>query len=179
MKYLDTREELIQLIPQNSIGAEVGIFRGEFSRILLETTKPQLFYMIDPWEGNIMSGDKNGQNIEYIEGDKYYVEHIIPEFMFQPQIKILRNYSDVLALFPDNYLDWIYLDGAHDYEYIRQDLENSLYKVKQGGLIMGHDYTNAMFPGLVYAVDQFCQTHNLEIEYLTKDGCPSYLITKK
>jgi hypothetical protein len=179
MKYLDTREELIQLIPQNSIGAEIGIFKGEFSKILLETTKPQLFYMIDPWEGNIMSGDKNGQNIEYIDGETHYVENIIPEFLFLPQVKLLRNYSDILSLFPDNYLDWIYIDGAHDYDYVRYDLENSIHKVKPGGYIMGHDYTNQMFPGLVYAVDEFCKTHNLEIEYLTKDGCPSYLIIKK
>ena len=96
MKYLDTREELIQLIPQNSIGAEIGIFKGEFSKILLETTKPQLFYMIDPWEGNIMSGDKNGQNIEYIDGETHYIENIIPEFLFLPQVKLLRNYSDIL-----------------------------------------------------------------------------------
>lgn len=179
MEYIKTREELIQLIPQGGIGAEVGIFKGEFSKILLEKTLPQLFYMIDPWEGNIMSGDKNGQNIEYIDGDKQYIEHIIPEFLFIPQVKILRNYSDILSLFPDNHLDWIYLDGAHDYEYIRYDLEYSFHKVKSGGFIMGHDYTMNMFPGLVYAVNEFCQAHELEIKYLTEDGCPSYLIVNK
>lgn len=179
MKTIKTREELIELIPKGKVGAEIGIFKGEFSRILLEKTLPQLFYMIDPWEGRVMSGDKNGQNIEYIDGDRYYVEHIIPEFLFQPHIKILRNYSDILSLFPDNHLDWIYIDGAHDYENVRYDLEHSLLKVKSGGFILGHDYTTNMFPGLVYAVDEFCNNHGLKIEYLTEDGCPSYLIVNK
>lgn len=179
MNVIKTREELIKLVPKNSIGAEIGIFKGEFSHILLDTINPKLFYMIDPWEGNIMSGDKNGENIEYINGEQFYIQNIIPEFMFLPQVKILRNYSDILSLFPNDYLDWIYIDGAHDYDNVSIDLRNSFEKVKPGGLIMGHDYTNNMFPGLVFAVDEFCQSYNLEIEYLTEDGCPSYLIRKK
>ena len=123
MNYINTREELIQLIPQNTIGAEIGIFKGEFSELLLNTANPSLFYMIDPWDGNIMSGDKNRQNIEYIEGEDYYINHIVPKFLFRPQVKILRHYSYILSIFPDNYLDWIYIDGAHEYEYVRYDLE--------------------------------------------------------
>jgi hypothetical protein len=34
------------------------------------------------------------------------------------------------------------------------------------------------FPGVVYAVNEFCSNNNLTIEYLTQDGCPSYLIKK-
>ena len=44
---------------------------------------------------------------------------------------------------------------------------------------MGHDYTINMFPGVVMAVNEFCQKYNLNIEYLTEDGCPTYLIFKK
>lgn len=177
-KLIETREELIELIPKNSIGVEIGVFKGDFSKILLETIQPQILYLIDPWEGIIGSGDKNGNNVEQINGESYYVNNIIPQFLFIPQVKILRHYSDIISLFPDNYLDWIYIDGLHEYPFVKHDLEASYNKLKSGGYIMGHDY-NSSFPGVVSAVDEFCTKNNLNIEYLTQDGCPSYLIMKK
>jgi len=179
MKLIETREELIKLVPKNSIGVEIGVFKGDFSKILLEIIQPQILYLIDPWEGKIESGDKNGNNIEYIDGNTYYANNIIKEFLFNPKIKILKHYSDIINLFPDIHLDWIYIDGAHDYTTVKNDLINSYSKIKQNGYIMGHDYTTNMFPGLVKAVDEFCLEYNLNIEYLTHDGCPSYLIIKK
>lgn len=177
-KTISTREELIELIPKNSIGVEIGVFKGDFSKILLKTIQPQILYLIDPWEGIIGSGDKNGDNIEQINGDLYYVNNIIPQFLFIPQVKILRHYSDVINTFPDEYLDWVYVDGLHEYEFVKHDLESSYKKIKDGGCIMGHDY-NLSFPGVIRAVNEFCIKYNLNIEYLTQDGCPSYLIVKK
>lgn len=176
---IKTREELLEFLPKNSIGAEVGVFKGEFSKIILDTVKPSLLYLIDPWEGIITSGDKNGENIIKINGEEYYINNILKEFLTLPQVKLLKNYSDIIQVFPDNYLDWIYIDGAHDYHNVKFDLNVSLSKIKLGGFILGHDYNNQMFPGLVKAVDEFCLENNLQIKYLTQDGCPSYLIIKK
>jgi hypothetical protein len=178
-KIISTREELIKLIPKYSIGTEIGVFKGEFSKILLETIEPELLYLIDPWEGIIGSGDKNGDNVVQIDGNSYYANNIIPKFLFIPQIKILRHYSDIINLFPDSYLDWIYIDGLHEYYAVKYDLETSYNKIKSGGYILGHDYNAKSFPGVVKAVDEFCVEKNLNIEYLTEDGCPSYLIIKK
>jgi hypothetical protein len=58
-------------------------------------------------------------------------------------------------------------------------LNLSYNKIKQGGFICGHDYTKVMFEGVVRAVDEFCIEKNLEIKYITKDGCPSFCIIKK
>jgi hypothetical protein len=35
-----------------------------------------------------------------------------------------------------------------------------------------------MFPGVVKAVNEFCFENNLEIKYITKDGCPTFGIIK-
>lgn len=59
------------------------------------------------------------------------------------RVVIQRSYStDVLNEFSDGYLDWIHIDGNHDYEVVRSDLELSFQKVKPGGLITGDGYTD-------------------------------------
>lgn len=175
---IKTREELLEFLPKNSIGAEVGVFKGEFSKIILDIVKPSLLYLIDPWVGNIESGDKNGKNIQYINGEEYYINNILKEFLTLPQVKLLKNHSDIIQVLPNNYLDWIYIDGAHDYNSVKYDLNVSLPKVKKGGFILGHDYHPTNFAGVVQAVDEFCKENNLSIKYLTEDGCPSYYIKK-
>lgn len=173
----ETREQLLELLPKRSIGVEIGVFKGDFSKIILEVVNPSKLYLVDPWQGAIGSGDKHGQNMQYIDGEKYYSEHIVREFAIDSRVQVLRAYSTVLESFNDSYFDWAYVDGNHDYNSVKYDLDVSYRKVRKGGYILGHDYNNN-FPGVVRAVDEFCKTNNLSVKYLTKDGCPSYLIEK-
>ena len=48
-KVLPTRVDLIKQMPQDSIGAELGIWDGEFSVVISKIIKPQLFYLVDTW----------------------------------------------------------------------------------------------------------------------------------
>jgi hypothetical protein len=178
MEYIGTREELLEFLPKNSIGAEIGVFKGEFAEILLEKVTPSKLYLIDPWQGRIESGDKDGKNLQYIDGNSFYQSVIVPQFTIRENVILLRHFSDILNTLPDNSLDWIYVDGDHQYRSVKYDLELCYKKVKQQGYILGHDYTNDMCPGVVKAVDEFCKEKNLTIKYLTQDGCPSYFIEK-
>jgi hypothetical protein len=47
-----------------------------------------------------------------------------------------------------NEWDFIYIDGLHTYEGVKNDIKNFLPLVKKGGVIGGHDYTNQI-PHLV------------------------------
>lgn len=42
--------------------------------------------------------------------------------------------------FPNNYFDWIYIDGNHQYEFVKLDSQMYLLKVKRHGLAAGDDY---------------------------------------
>ena len=48
-KVLPTRLDLIKQMPQDTIGAELGIWDAEFSRVISQIIKPQLFYLVDTW----------------------------------------------------------------------------------------------------------------------------------
>lgn len=52
----------------------------------------------------------------------------------------LSTNSTFLANIEDRSLDFIYLDGAHDYENVRQELPRYWPKVRPGGMLAGHDY---------------------------------------
>jgi hypothetical protein len=170
------REDLLDFLPKNGIGVEIGVFKGEFSDILLQRTEPKVLYLIDPWIGDIHSGDKDGKNLQYISGDQFYKDVIIPKYDSNHTVKILRDKSSVLNNFDDNFFDWCYIDGDHSYEGAKSDLECMYKKVKPGGIIMGHDYIQPRFSGVVRAVNEFTGNKNLEISHISEDGCPSFFI---
>lgn len=60
--------------------------------------------------------------------------------------------------FEDNYFDMIFIDGGHGKEDVTKDIQAWASKLKQGGIIAGHDYTPA-WPGVVQAVHE-CFYHN-------------------
>ena len=41
---------LLQSMPKNSICAEIGVNRGNFSKSILNIVKPKTLYLIDPWK---------------------------------------------------------------------------------------------------------------------------------
>jgi hypothetical protein len=175
-KIIKTREEMISLLPKQIKIAELGVFKGDFSRILFETINPKSLYLVDVFSGVIGSGDKNGENFEFInlsESFNFLQNYFAPN----PQVNIVRSYShDFLNSLEDQYLDAVYIDADHSYEAVKNDLSLSIKKVKSGGFIMGHDYHKNIFPSVVQAVDEFCKENSLFIKYLTEDGCPSFLI---
>jgi ubiquinone/menaquinone biosynthesis C-methylase UbiE len=55
------------------------------------------------------------------------------------KVTIIVGWSNVLKMFPDNSLDWIYIDGDHRYETVKQDIKQGCRVVKPDGMVMGHD----------------------------------------
>jgi len=51
-------------------------------------------------------------------------------------------------------LDLVFIDGAHDYESVSEDLKAWWPKIRAGGVMAGHDFSMS-FPGLMRAVLEF------------------------
>ena len=49
-------------------------------------------------------------------------------------------------------LDAVFIDADHSYESVLSDIDAWYPKVRSGGVLSGHDYTEEFFPGLVKAV---------------------------
>ena len=159
------RRSLLEMLPKNSVGAEIGVHRGDFSAVMLAIVAPARLHLIDPWhhepsstyEGAWYGGQaKRGQ----AEMDERY-EAVLARFEAEIEagtVVVHRAESaSVFASLPDDYFDWVYIDGNHLYEYVREDLEWSLRKTKVGGLITGDDYREGGWwdGGVRKAVDEF------------------------
>jgi hypothetical protein len=88
----------------------------------------------------------------------------------------IRNKSEAVAnKFSDSEIDILYVDGDHSYESVSRDLELYHPKIKEGGVLGGHDYGKA-HPETIKAVDEFCEKNDLQIDSTFIDS--SFLIIK-
>lgn len=167
------RDFLLRILPVNSIGAEIGVHKGDFSQRILELVDPVELHLIDPWKHETSPtyekawyGGKalNGQS----EMDERFVSvcHRFRKEISENRVKIHRATSaEILDKFPDDYFDWIYIDGNHLYPFVRADLETSFRKVKRGGFVTGDDYDEGGWwdGGIKKAVDEFIERKSADL----------------
>ena len=67
----------------------------------------------------------------------------------------------------DGSLDFVYIDGAHDFDNVMLDLIVWSRKVKAGGIVAGHDYDRPHKRGVVPAVDTYTRMHGIHEWFLT------------
>ncbi len=143
-------------------GVEVGTFSGDYASILLEANPRLHLSCVDPWEAY-----------------EAYVERELPvpvAAAYELAAKSLARFGDRCALvrkqsvdaakdFVDGSLDFVYIDGNHDYFYVSQDIEAWSAKVRRGGIVSGHDFRrklgNPHF-GVMRAVIDFARRHKID-----------------
>jgi hypothetical protein len=159
------RQFVLEMLPKGSIGAEIGVHLGDFSQRILDSVSPRELHLIDPWEYQASDtyklawyggGAKGGQR--ELDDRHSRVLKRFKQDIRAGRVKVHRGYStEILSQFPDRSLDWVYIDGNHMYDFVKQDLALSLRKVKPGGFITGDDYTEEGWweGGVKKAVDEF------------------------
>jgi len=145
---LKTRSELSRSLFVG-IGAELGVAAGVFSETILQNRNVELLYSIDRWTDH--------HNLkEYFNASKK-----LHKAANSNSIILRMTFSEACEMFPDNSLDFVYIDGyAHTGQENGGTLEEWLLKIKSCGIISGHDY-DPRWPLTVEAVDRFVDKHKL------------------
>jgi predicted O-methyltransferase YrrM len=123
------------IFPDNSNYLEIGTYSGN-SALLVKKINPTL---------NIKCIDPYFENLEYeldlfsaTSMDELYYQTY--KLLNENNIQLIRGESEkILPVFEDNYFDIIFIDGDHKYESVEKDILNSYPKVKNNGIMFGHD----------------------------------------
>ena len=162
-------------IPQDSVGVELGVWKGESSAKFLKRAKH--LHLVDPWsavayEDSDEFGDYQGYLNRYsklvgsnnpADFQKYY------DSIYENVKRRFANHSVTIHRMTTNRffetfterVDWVYVDALHSFDGCLSDLRNSIKIIKSGGFIFGDDYGNK--PGVVKAVDTFIQETGLTL----------------
>lgn len=128
------------------IACEVGVYYGEHARSMNKELNIKYLYLIDPYtfygddktQEDLNNAERNAHEINN-KGNEIWIKHI--------PYRVMN-------------LDFIYIDGNHEYEYVKNDLNMYYPFVKQGGIIAGHDI---QYSGVSDAVIGFCNEHNIKL----------------
>lgn len=175
---IDERLFLFEYFDKSSVGAEIGVWEGDFSLKILNIVSPSKLYLIDPWkfEGSSIYKDA-GYGRKFSKGqnsmDKRFnkVRKLFKKSIDNGTVIILRgNSASELEKIENNSLDWVYIDANHLYEFVKEDLENSFIKVKTNGYIIGDDYFEGGWwqGGVKKAVDEFLTNKKVELIKIDK-----------
>jgi len=139
----DHRKRLLKMMPKESVCAEIGVWKGDFSQRILEITSPSELHLIDPWifQPSLPSRWYGGVKAANQSDMDEIFESVRERFASSPGVRFHRKPSEEAdSEFPNDFFDWVYVDGSHDYDSVKSDLELYFPKVKPNGFLTGDDY---------------------------------------
>ena len=159
------RGDLIKLCNRLNLthyAAEVGVFRGGFSRHNLRHWHGEKYFMIDAWDfrandsatmGGAPSPDKNTNIAAHNEKNYRRALSNVKDWLppLGDRVVVLRLFSEAAAnRFPDRYFDFIYIDAGHEYRNALRDARVWWPKLRVGGMMAGDDFADQIdtFPCL-------------------------------
>ena len=176
-------EEIRKSKPKNFL--EIGVFHGVTARNVCE-----LLYKIYNTDFNYIgldlfeiSDDNKNEIIPNIDF-KNPLKKIYFKYIKRQDPYSLLSVKDLLKKFENNVhlikgnsnkkkkkinmskIDYVFLDGGHEYETVKNDLNSCIEVVKKNGTILCDDYNLSYAPGVKKAIDEFVKINRLKCEII-------------
>lgn len=134
-------------------GAEIGVAKGYYSKVLLDNIPDLQLLCIDTWDEGVKP--RHGHYEQACETLSAYPGATI----------ICKTSFKAVKDVPDESLDFVYLDADHRYKAIKGDINKWAKKVRSGGIVAGHDYVLSTYGtvDVIRAVDEYVAKHGLEL----------------
>ncbi len=171
--------------PKNFL--EIGVFHGVTARNVCE-----LLYSIHKEDFKYIGLDLFGKSIEnaneVIPNTKFnnpfkkiYFEYVLRQDpysieavayllkKFEKNIHLIKgNSNELLKKIDMSKIDYVFLDGGHAYETVKNDLYYSKAVLDNNGTILCDDYDLSYAPGVKKAIDEFVKNNSFKCEILFK-----------
>ena len=175
--------EILLFKPKNFL--EVGIFQGVTARNICELLYKihgndfkyigiDIFDLSENTKNEIVPNIKFNNPLKhiyyrYIKRENPYSLKSVKSFLkkFENNIEILKGDSrDILPNINLNQIDYVFLDGGHSYETVKNDLNNCKIIIENKGVILCDDYDLTYAPGVKEAIDEFVSINSYKINIL-------------
>lgn len=119
-------------VPENGCIVEVGSYYGKSTSIMAAAANAGVkICAVDAWDNRGMGTALKDTYEKFIENMKPY-----------PNVKPIRgNSPDVGAHWAGPPIDLLFIDGGHDYDTVYSDMMAWVKWLKNGGVLMMHDFT--------------------------------------
>ncbi len=148
-------------------GVEIGVQGGKFSKTLCVANPTMEFYGIDPYleyDDIGIPGEQAGQDAGY--------EYALARYPANGKL-IRKKSMDAINDFPDEYFDFVYVDGNHIFVYAANDIHYWLKKIRPGGIMAGHDYRRyypSSFIHVYQVVNAYTEAYDIKPWFLTDNS---------
>jgi len=135
------REQLTILFKELGFkkGVEIGVLAGEYSELICRNNPGVKLYGIDSYKAYCQH--KSQRHL-----DRFYKKAKVLLAPYKKYQFIIESSKEAVNRFKNNSLDFVYIDGNHDFSSVMIDIILWSEKIRSGGIISGHDYLNRREP---------------------------------
>ena len=164
---------------------EIGVFHGVTARnvceLLFKIHHNDFKYIgLDLFEKN----DENKSEIipntnfsnplkqiyfKYIKKQDPYTKEAVEDLLkkFKDNVHLIKgNSNKVLKKIDMTKIDYVFLDGGHDYDTVKNDLDSCSEVIDNNGTILCDDYNLSYAPGVKKAIDEYVENNNYKCEII-------------
>ena len=147
------------------VGAEIGTHYGHSAKLWCDHCPGLKLTCIDPYNVYRPRKSQEKQDNTFAEAQK-----LLAPF----NVTFIRESSRTAhAHLAGGSLDFVHIDGDHDFDMIALDLINYVPKVRKGGMVLIHDYFSFYQGGVVEAVNAYTRCHIINPWFTTRDEEPT------
>ena len=167
---------------------EVGVFHGVTARNICELLQQihgnDFQYIgLDLFVENIENKDEIIPNTKfsnpfksiyfnYIKRQDPYSLEAVKDLLkkFKNNISLIKgNSNTILKKIDMSKIEFVFLDGGHDYQTVKSDLNFCREVIVNGGTVLCDDYDLSYAPGVKKAIDEFSSDDNIKCTIICND----------
>lgn len=124
------------------IGIEIGVEYGEHALETLKNLNIKRIYLIDPYSvyDDYQEGIQKIRTKENQTNAKKFARRLLKKY--KDKIVWINKKSEDASKDVSEKVDFVYIDGNHEYNFVKKDIEKYSPLVKRRGIIGGHDFRN-------------------------------------
>ena len=167
---------------------EVGVFHGVTARNVCELLynihgKEFKYIGLDLFDENDENKDEIIPNtkfsnplktffFKYIKRQNPYSLEAVKDLLykFKDNIHLIKgNSNKILSKIEMKKIDYVFLDGGHEYNTVKNDLECCKEVILNNGVVLCDDYDLSYAPGVKIAIDEFIENNSFKSSIIS-DG---------